>query len=154
MRNFCCAPWQRGIHGACILPVVPGPTREPSPSTPIDTARADAISDLDLLLEAAAVLRAGLRSFETALRKVRRHLARGGAAAELHDVLDIISAREDLTRVAAAFQAIRHTSRLSIFRVQAAEGMSVGAISRAWGLSRQLVSRMLKDAQPKEEGAS
>jgi hypothetical protein len=125
---------------------VSGPNQEPSPPTSIETLRARAVADLDLLLGAAAALRAELRGFETALRKARRHLAGGGAATELHDVLDIVKAREALTHAAGNFQAFRQTSRLSVFRVQAAEGMSVGAISRDWGLSRQLVSRMFKTA--------
>jgi hypothetical protein len=126
-------------------PFVPGSTQQPTRSATIETLRALAVTDLDLLLESAAALRAELRGFETSLRKVRRHLARGGGAADLHDVLDIVAARETLTGAAGVFQTIRHTSRISIFRVQAAEGMSVGAIARDWGLSRQLVSRMLKD---------
>jgi hypothetical protein len=132
-------------------PFVPGSTQQPTPSAAIDSLRAVAVSDLDLLLESAAALRAELRGFETALRKVRRHLARGGPAADLHKVLDIVTARETLTSVAGVFQTIRHTSRISIFRVQAAEGMSVGAIARDWGLSRQLVSRMLKHREPSDQ---
>ena len=41
-----------------------------------------------------------------------------------------------------------------IIRVQSAEGMSVGAIARAWGLSRQLVSRTLKEPARKRAGAA
>jgi hypothetical protein len=132
-------------------PFVPGSTQPPTPSAAIDSLRAAAVSDLDLLLESAAALRAELRGFETALRKVRRHLARGGPAADLHKVLDIVTARETLTSAAGVFQTIRHTSRISIFRVQAAEGMSVGAIARDWGLSRQLVSRMLKHRESPDQ---
>jgi hypothetical protein len=127
---------------------VPGSTQQPAPSAAIKALRAVAVTDLDLLLESAATLRTELRDFETALRQVRRHLARGGAATDLRNALDIVTARETLTRAAGVFQAIRHTSRISIFRVQAAEGMSVGAIARDWGLSRQLVSRMLKHPDP------
>jgi hypothetical protein len=131
-------------------PFVPWSTQPPTPSAAIDSLRAAAVSDLDLLLESAAALRAELRGFETALRKVRRHLARGGPAADLHRVLDIVTARESLTSAAGVFQTIRHTSRISIFRVQAAEGLSVGAIARDWGLSRQLVSRLLKHRDPSD----
>jgi hypothetical protein len=132
-------------------PFVPGSTHQPTPSAALDSLRAVAVSDLDLLLESAAALRAELRGFETALRKVRRHLARASPAADLHKVLDIVTARETLTSVAGVFQTIRHTSRISIFRVQAAEGMSVGAIARDWGLSRQLVSRMLQHREPPDQ---
>jgi hypothetical protein len=133
------------IHRTCILVFVPRPICEPDPSVSNETLNAAAVGDLDLLLESAAELRAQLRQFEAALRKVRGFLARGGAASELRDVLDIVTARESLTQAANNFQGNRHSSRLSIFRAQAADGMSVGAIVRDWGLSRQLVSRMLRD---------
>jgi len=121
----------------------------------IDALRADALADLEVLLSRAAVLRAELRSFEAPLRRARNHLARGGAAADLHDVIDIITARAALTRAAGDFETVRHSSRISIFRMQDAEGMSMGAIARDWGLSRQLVSRMLREGpRAKRSGGS
>lgn len=121
----------------------------------IDPLRADAVADLDVLLERAAALRAELRKFETPLRRARNHLARGGAAADLHSVIDIVTARAKLTQAAGDFETIRHSSRISIFRMQDAEGMSMGAIARDWGLSRQLVSRMLKEGpRAKRSGES
>lgn len=112
----------------------------------IESRRGDAVSDIDELLRCATALRAELRVFETGLRRVRGHLDRGTSASELHDSLDIATARETLSQAAAEFQAARHASRLSVFRLQAAEGMSIAEIARVWGLSRQLVSRMMKDA--------
>ncbi len=123
-------------------------TQEPSPPASIEALRGDAVTDLDLLMQSAAALRAQLRIFETALRKPHRLLDRGGPTADLHKAIDIISVRETLTQAAVDFEAARHASRLSIFRLQLAEGMSLGAIARAWGFSRQLVSRMLKEDRP------
>ena len=118
----------------------------------MDHLRDEALRDLEVLLEKVAALRGELRSFETPLRRARAHLARGGTATDLHKVIDIITARETLSRTALEFEAIRHTSRISIFRMQAAEGMSLGAIARDWGVSRQLVSRMMKE--PRKGGRS
>jgi hypothetical protein len=123
-------------------------TRRRNRATSIETLHAEAVTDLEVLLHSAAALRAELRSFETSLRKARAHLARGGAAAELNVVIDIVAIREALSRAATDFEAARRVSRISIFRAQAAEGMSIGAIARAWGLSRQLVSRLLKEPHP------
>jgi hypothetical protein len=103
------------------------------------------VKDLDSLLASAAALRVELRGFEAALRRARGHLARGKSAVDLDQVLDITAARDALTRAAGEFQLNRHVSRLSVFRVQAAEGMSIGAIARSWGLSRQLVSREFRE---------
>jgi hypothetical protein len=129
-------------------------TRQASRSTSIETLRGGAYREVDLLLQAAAALRAQLRNFETALRHLRGHLGRAAATSEMHDVLDFSAVRETLSHATDDFEAARHATRISIFRLQAAQGMSVGAIAREWGLSRQLVSRMLKEAQPKGSSAS
>jgi hypothetical protein len=105
------------------------------------------VRDLDALLQSAAALRVELRGFEVALRRARGHLARGNAAEDLDRVIDITAARESLSIAAAEFQLHRHVSRLAVFRAQAAEGMSIGGIARIWGLSRQLVSRTLREDQ-------
>lgn len=130
------------------------PRNLPNRSAATDPLRARAITDIDLLLQSAAALRAQLRTFETGMRRVRKHLERGAEANELHNVLDITEARETLTRAAVEFEAARHASRLAVFRMQQAEGMSIGAIARAWGFSRQLVSRMMKEAGPNDSSAS
>jgi hypothetical protein len=129
---------------------VPSPKRESTRSPSLDHLRDDALRDLELLLEKVAALRGELRRFETPLRRARAHLARGGTATDLHSVIDIVTARETLSRAALEFESIRHTSRISIFRMQVAEGMSLGAIARDWGVSRQLVSRMMKE--PRKTG--
>ena len=133
------------VRPAYILCAVQTAPKNSRRRASIDPLRSQAVADLDVLLERAAALRAELRKFETPLRAARNHLARGGAAADLHSVIDIVTARADLTRAAADFETIRHSSRTSVFRMQDAEGMSMGAIARDWGLSRQLVSRMLKE---------
>jgi DNA-binding phage protein len=125
---------------------VPRPTREPSPSSAIETLRADAVTQLDLVAQSAATLRVQLRGFEAAIRKVRRYVVAGSAAADMHDIVDMAAVREAVTRAATDFESARHAARLAVFRVQAAEGMSLGAIARDWGISRQLVSRTLKEA--------
>jgi hypothetical protein len=131
----------------CRVPPVAGPNGQVGRSTSIEPLREAAVANTDALLESAAALRAQLRAFETTLRRAKVYFERGGSAADLHGELDITAARETLTRAAADFEAARHASRLAVFRVQQAEGMSVGAIARAWGLSRQLVSRTLKEAR-------
>jgi hypothetical protein len=135
-----------------MLPKVKEPPRDGNPAT--ESLRARAVADLELLLQSAAALRTQLRTFEAGIRRARGHIDRGAAAVDLHDVLDIAELRETLTRAAADFEGARHASRLSVFRMQQAEGMSIGAIARAWGFSRQLVSRMMKEAPPNGSSAS
>ena len=128
------------------------PARGSSAVVSLDDLRADAISELDLLAESASTLRNELRDFEVSIKKSRRHLEKGGLATEMRKVVDVSVARERLMRAADAFQTNRHNSRLAAFRMQIAEGLSVGAVAREWGLSRQLVSRMLKET-PADQGS-
>jgi len=118
----------------------------------VDTLRAEVVGELDLLVDAAATLRNELRGFEGAIKKARRHLEKGGSAANMRSVVDVSAARVHLSQVAETFQTHRHNARLAVFRMQIAEGLSLGAIAREWGLSRQLVSRMLKET-PAEQAS-
>jgi hypothetical protein len=105
-------------------------------------------------LESAAVLRTELRGFETAIRKVRRYVVKGVPADEMKNIVDMRAAREALTQAATDFETARHAGRNAVFRLQAASGMSKGAIAREWGLSRQLVSRMMQEPRPDEPSAT
>jgi hypothetical protein len=114
-------------------------------TTSPEALRAEAVTGLDDLLRSAAILRGEIHGFEASLQRARAHLIAGHSAEELKNVIDIAGARESLSIAAADFQVSRHASRLSIFRAQIAEGTSIGSIARDWGLSRQLVSRTLRE---------
>lgn len=102
-----------------------------------------AIADLDELIGVIAGARQVLRSYESALQKNRRHLASGGRASELSSLLDIPSLRTSFTDGMSRIERARNVSRLSLWRMLVAEGTTISDIARAWGLSRQLVSRAL-----------
>jgi hypothetical protein len=142
------------LYPAGVPSPSPSPKPEPSQVPPIESIRADAVKRADVLLETAAALRAELRGFETAIRKVRRYVGDGSSTQEMQDLVDMAAVRETLTRAATDFEVARHEARLTVWQLQRAEGMSVGAIARGWRLSRQLVSRTLKEAEPRDSGAS
>ena len=57
---------------------------------------------------------------------------------------------QERVRLAAAlenYETYRRDSRIELWRVMLDEGCSIGEIGRIFGLSRQLVSRQLKDNQ-------
>ena len=41
----------------------------------------------------------------------------------------------------------RHEARLKVFALALDQGMSIGALARAWGFSRQLAARYAKEAR-------
>ena len=63
------------------------------------------------------------------------------ATIEMSEVVSILS--EHLRRAETA----RHNMRLAVFQILVSEQMSIGEISRRWGISRQLASRLLRDAR-------
>jgi hypothetical protein len=97
-----------------------------------------------------ASLREALRGNERAIERACRQVEAG---VPLHQVMQNIGVADlragVLTRL-TRFEAAGHRMRVACFRLSQAEGLSIGEISRLWGLSRQLVSRMIKapDATP------
>lgn len=57
----------------------------------------------------------------------------------------IAEERERLTAVLDNYETYRRDARIALWRVMLFEGCSIGEISRIFGLSRQLVSRQLRD---------
>ena len=58
--------------------------------------------------------------------------------------------RESLTTAFANMEASRRHVRVHMFRALLAEGYSIGEIARRWGVSRQLASRLLREAKEGE----
>ncbi len=55
--------------------------------------------------------------------------------------------RESTTAMLDDFERDRHTSRMSLIAAGVDEGMSINAISRSWGVSRQLASRYVNQVR-------
>jgi DNA-binding MarR family transcriptional regulator len=61
-------------------------------------------------------------------------------------ILDPLAARRAMISTALTdLERARHTSQQALYQLARAEGMSVSDIARACGVSRQLVSRSLKE---------
>ena len=108
-----------------------------------EALRDQALADLDVLIQVAADARRDLRSYQSALEKNRRHLGRGGRASEMAARFDIRTVRTALTDRLNHIERARNASRSSLWRLQLSEGATIAEIARAWGFSRQLVSREL-----------
>ena len=62
--------------------------------------------------------------------------------------------RRELTSLLDEFEAARHQFRLALFAQCLEEGASVAEVGRALGISRQLASRLVSEAQLKARAAS
>lgn len=111
-----------------------------------DALRDQAVSDLQALIEQAVEARKNLRAYQTALEKNHRHFTRGGRVSD-SPIVNVQTVRATLTDRLDRLERARSVSRLSLWRLQVAEGMSIAEIARLWGFSRQLVSRALAGAR-------
>jgi len=109
--------------------------------------RDDAIADLRELAEAAARLRNDLRAKENVYRRTARTLERGTGVAKAMQMVKADQARRELTETIEDFEYFRHRSRLSLTASGLEEGMTIGQIGRAWGVSRQLAARYAREAR-------
>ena len=107
------------------------------------------------LLEHATTLFAA--ALEEASRKIEQEqavladiladLRSGVPFTETIERVDMGVERESLTTAVAGMEAARRGVRVHMFRALLAEGYSIGEIARLWGVSRQLASRILRDAR-------
>ena len=115
--------------------------------TQTKSERVQAIADLEELIATS-------RWFEEQLREARTTysltLAGLMAARSVTDVLNEVQAarvRPEMTAAISALESARRKSRISLIRADLAEGSSLTRVANAWGTSRQLISRYLRDTE-------
>jgi len=112
-----------------------------------------AADEIEHVLESVRVLRAQLRTNEANYRKLRRLLDRGADMRTILEVIDAGSARQELSDALDELERSRHEVKLIIAAEGLRQGMSIGEIGRAWGVSRQLAARYAKEARQRASGA-
>jgi hypothetical protein len=119
-------------------------------SARIELLRAESIESLRGLQETVVRMRRQLRSMETVgLRQALRLLEAGRPAHQIATTVDVAGHRNAVSALMREIQAARHRAQRAQFKLAAAEGTSMADIARAWGVSRQLVSRMVKEPIPR-----
>ncbi|MGH9045148.1 MAG: helix-turn-helix domain-containing protein [Acidimicrobiales bacterium] len=108
-----------------------------------------AIATLAEAEEVVVRTRQQLKVMEGGMRRARRIMEAGHSAREVADMVDVGEIRSASSEVIQEIQAARHRAQLMQFRMAAAEGMSLAEIARHWGVSRQLVSRIVKEPVPR-----
>jgi hypothetical protein len=108
-----------------------------------DTQSVEAAEVADELLGACAALRHELVLYERELRRMRNRVLKGMPNPEPHVVPELVEARVRMNTRFEEMERCRRQWRVAYFGLQTASGMSLGAIAREWGLSRQLVSRLM-----------
>jgi hypothetical protein len=113
----------------------------------MDSSRDQAIANLDRLLEGAEALEARLATTKVSYKRARDRLAEGSSVNDALADAQAGDTRQKLTEALDEFEQLRHASRLSLVAAGIEEGMTITAVGRAWGVSRQLASRMAKEVR-------
>ena len=103
------------------------------------------LTALDELDQADAQLRQKLRSTHSAVQRSRRHFERGGTTWALITKMNITSDRTANTEALRGLDAARLRAQHAMYRLAEADGLNAAEIGRTWGVSRQLVSRVLNE---------
>src|SRR5881227_1297996 len=113
--------------------------------TSATSERSQALAGLQEFRQEAATLRAALRRFERAMERACRQVERDVPLHEVMDQIGVGELRADLVERLTRFEEARHRMRKACFRLSLTEGLSIGAIARLWGISRQLASRLVNE---------
>jgi hypothetical protein len=106
-------------------------------------SNAEAVRDADALLDACAALRRELVAYERELRRMRTRVLKGQPNPAPEVVPGLVESRRRFNDCFDELERCRRRWRTTYFQLQVDSGMSLGAIAREWGLSRQLVSRLM-----------
>jgi hypothetical protein len=108
---------------------------------------AETVRLVERLLDALAELRTATSSAESDVRKGLEVALGGSDVATALVACNPAGTRQAMNDALDAVESARHDMRLTIFRIGLDEGMSIGDLGRAFGFSRQLASRMAKEAR-------
>ncbi len=93
-----------------------------------------------------------LRDAQHARGIVREHMAQGGRLSDLEHIIQPGPLRASVSNGIVELERTRHEAQRLLFQLLQAEGQSMTDIGRTWGISRQLVSRLVnevtEDASP------
>ena len=117
----------------------------------MSAARDAVVADIGRLMASGEKLRdelaEGRQGFTRGLTLLEDGVPLDQALADLHTA----ERRVRMTEVLSRFDEFRHSLRISITAAGLEEGMSIGDIGRAFGVSRQLAARFAKEVRAHDE---
>ena len=113
--------------------------------------RERALQALRQLLLVDQDVRRRLRANETVIRRAIRELEKGSTIAATMEVTHVGFGRQQVNEGLDALTLARHELLLAITIAGLDEGMKAADLGRAWGVSRQLASRFVKEARSEAE---
>ena len=90
-----------------------------------------------------------LRAGTTARQIMREHLGAGGRVSDIDRLIEPEAVRAGVSRALSDLERARHHARRLLFQLLQSEGCTLTEIGRMWGISRQLVSRLVNEPAPR-----
>jgi hypothetical protein len=113
--------------------------------SPVSKLENEAVESVEELIEALANAAVEIRNTEQSLRLALKRVNEGE---ELESVLMMVQPaglRQALNDALELVNQRRHATRLKVFELALERGHSIADLGRAWGISRQLASRYIKE---------
>ncbi len=103
---------------------------------------------IDELVDANVAVRERLRDAERVLKRARKVFDEGAGVAETFKLTPSAEPRQAaLMEALNSLTSARHRLRVAVIAAGIDEGMSIGELGRAFGVSRQLAARYAKEAR-------
>jgi CRP-like cAMP-binding protein len=116
------------------------------PQVELDEAlREELLQSLKELGEASQRVHEALNAGAGTFSLVRSLLHEGRPVRELVDMIDPVPLRAAVADSMVRLERARHDTQRILFQVLRSEGMTNADIARMWGISRQLVSRLVNE---------
>jgi DNA-directed RNA polymerase sigma subunit (sigma70/sigma32) len=120
-------------------------------STDVEQLRARYVATLDMIERASDRTIAALEAARKMREVGREVMQQGRPLVNLERVMEPQPLRAELSSALAELERTRHESQRLLFQILHAEGRTLAEIGRAYGISRQLVSRLVNEPDPEPE---
>jgi hypothetical protein len=112
------------------------------------SSQEEVVQALEELISAVAAARAEMRRAQLAMGRALKRIAAGETIESLIVLRPPAEKRKAFLEALEDVHRTRHAARQKVFTYAQQRGLTIAELARAWGISRQLASRYLKEGPP------
>lgn len=114
----------------------------------VEELRTRYVDSLDVLEDASGRIVAALEGARRSRAIARGFVRDGRPLIDLEAVIEVGPMRASVSEALAELERARHETQRILFQLLHAEGKTLAEIGRTYGISRQLVSRLVNEPDP------
>jgi hypothetical protein len=114
---------------------------------PVSDLQSEVVRSVEELIRASSNAREVMRQSEQTLRRGLKKVELGDDLASAIGTSKPAESRQTVNDALTKLEQCRHQARIRIFALGLDQGLSIGELGRAWGISRQMASRYAKEAR-------